>query len=223
MTIDRGIDAPDERRLAACLQKLARFLGALPFAVCGGVAVQLVLAKHGASRADRRVKDLDVMTDLAELDGLDELPPERFDGWLLSHFHRPHPGYDKRLVQLVDPETRLRVDVFHDPDARWRDSAPHRIGDVTVLVSSARQLLAHKRRLLAGASAERPMDPKHHEDARLLARLLGESEPEVPAACLREDVYGTDLSLRCPRCEASVPLPVPLAPKAEILSLLGYV
>lgn len=200
-----------------CLQKIDRFLGPTPFSVCGGVAVQLMLAKHGASRQDRRVRDLDVLAELGEL------PPERFDGWLLSHFHRPHPGYDKRLVQLVDPETRLRVDIFHDADARWRDSAPHQIGDVTVLVSSARQLLAHKRRLLEGASAERPMDPKHAEDARLLASLLGESEPEVAAECLRVDVYGTDLSVRCLRCLASMPAPVPLAPKAQILSLLGYV
>ena len=33
---------------------------------------------------------------------------------LVSHFHLPHPGYPKFMVQVVDPETRLRIDVFPD-------------------------------------------------------------------------------------------------------------
>jgi hypothetical protein len=219
MTTTRGdLDAGDERRLAICLQKVDHLLRPAPFAVCGGIAVQLALAQHGWSRPDHRLKDVDILA--VELD---HVSPERFDGWLLSHFHRPHPGYDKRFVQLVDRDTRLRVDVFHDARERWRDAAPHQFGDVSVLVLGARQVLTHKRRLIEAASVERPIDPKHFEDARLLASLFGESEPKLAVSYLRSDVYGTDLSAPCRRCMASMPLPVPLAPKTEILSLLGYV
>jgi hypothetical protein len=214
----RGIDTDDERRLAVCVQKVTRFLRPRPFAVCGGVAVQLSLAKHGLSRQDGRVKDLDILAA-----DLEVFPPERFDGWLLSHFHRPYPGYGKHRVQLVDPETRLRVDIFHDAQGTWRDSGPHQLGEASVLVLAARQVLAHKVGLLERASAERPIDYKHLEDARLLASLLGESEPRVAADRLCVEVYSTDLSARCQRCLASSPLPVPLAPKAEIFSVLGYV
>jgi hypothetical protein len=92
-----------------------------------------------------------------------------------------------------------------------------------VPVLSARQLLAHKVRLLETASVERPVDYKHIEDARLLACLLEESEPTVAADHLCVEVYSTDLSACCQRCLASSPLPVPLAPKTDILSVLGYV
>ena len=213
-----GINTNDEPRFAACIQKVARFLYPKSFAVCGGVAVQLLVAKHGLSRPDARVKDLDILAA-----DLDVFPPERFDGWLLSHFHRPHPGYNKHLVQLVDPETRLRVDIFNDAQGKWRDSAPHQFGDASVLVLDARQVLAHKVGLLERASVERPIDYKHLEDARLLASILKESAPWVPADRLCVDVYSTDLSAPCQRCLASRPLPTPLAPKAEILSVLGYV
>ena len=213
-----GIDTDDEWRLAACMQKVARFLHPRSFAVCGGVAVQLLLAKYGLSRPDGRVKDLDVLAA-----SLDVFPPERFDGWLLSHFHRPHPGYDKHLVQLVDPETRLRVDIFHDAQGTWHDSAPHQLGDASVPVLSARQVLSHKIGLLERASVQCPIDRKHLEDARLLASILEASEPRVAADHLCVDVYSTDLSASCQRCVASSPSPVPLAPKAEIFSVLGYV
>jgi hypothetical protein len=213
-----GIDTDDEQRLAVCMQKLIRFLRPRSFAVCGGVAVQLLLAKHGLSRPDGRVKDLDILAA-----DLDVFPPERFDGWLLSHFHRPHPGYNKHLIQLVDPETCLRVDIFNDAQETWRDSVPHQFGDASVPVLGTRQVLAHKVGLLERASVDRPIDYKHLEDARLLASILEQSEPRVAADRLCVDVYSTDLSASCQRCLASSPLPVPLAPKTEILSVLGYV
>ena len=53
--------------------------------------------------------------------------------FLVSHHHVPQPGVKKAIVQLVDPVTRLRVDIFPDlggmlPRAnarrgRWRVAA----------------------------------------------------------------------------------------------------
>jgi len=210
--------APDDaRRLAASLRKLRRAILLDTFAVCGGIAAQLHLARHGLSRPDRSARDLDIVA--ADLRAL---AAEPLDGWLLSHLHRPHAGYSRWFIQLVDPDTRLLVDLFHASHWPPHDIAPHPIGDVTVSVLGARAVLADKRRLLAAATRDRPIDPKHLADARLLARLLHEPDADVPAGHLRPDTYTTDLTLRCPRCHASGSVAA-LAPKAMIFELLGYV
>jgi len=49
------------------------------------------------------------------------------------------------------------------------------------------------------------------------------SRCDVPADVLRADVHGTDVAMRCARCEASLPSPAALAPKEAILAVLGYV
>ena len=91
------------------------------------------------------------------------------------------------------------------------------------LVLDFESMLDHKLLTLASASERRPVDEKHHRDALLIARLLVRNVPPVPPTSLGKDVYSTDLDARCPRCEASRDAAFPIAPKAQIFDLLGYV
>ncbi len=135
---------------------------------------------------------------------------------MLVHYHRG----DRFIVQLVDPATRLRVDIFPDrrgalPRARRRDDG--------WLVLDLADILDHKLELLARASAASPIDPKHAADARALSERLRRPPPVVDPAVLCPDVYSQAIDARCERCEAAASAAWPLAPKKRIFELLGYV
>ena len=134
--------------------------------------------------------------------------------FLVSHFHTGPPKF---MVQLVDPQTLLRIDVF--PDRTGSIARAHQVQGVPVPVVRQDDMVAHKLDLLRRASPARPIDAKHRRD--LLA--LGGTVPDLPTRCWAPDTYSTDLTVRCERCETSRTAGFPLAPKQAIFNLLGYV
>ena len=194
--------------LASCLARLLPHLETEHVALTGGVAIGL----HVPGRRRARPKDLDFVARR-----MDAVSPSVTRDFLVAHFHVPGPAVPKAIVQLVDPSTRLRIDVFPDltgalAHARWRTVETTRL---QVLEPEA--LLAHKLRLLAG-----PVDEKHWLDAVALAARLGEEPPARPARFV-PDAYRQDLDGRCARCERSRDPRYPLAPRRVIFGLLGYV
>lgn len=168
-------------------------------ALTGGVALAALVP---GSRT--RVADVDFVARR-----MDAVRPSVTREFLVSHYH---VAPDRLIVQLVDPETRLRIDVFPDragsvARATWRDGWR--------LVTAA-DLLAHKRTLLS-----RPVDLKHWRDVVALSALC--DEPLPPAPAIAADVYCTDLAYVCARCERSRSPDFPIAPKPEIFEILGYV
>lgn len=145
------------------------------------------------------------------------------EDFLVSHFHLPQPGYAKFLVQLVDPVSGLRVDVFPDSLGAVLRARQREVAGVSVLVLELSAVLDHKRVLLAQASASAPVEEKHYRDARLLAALCGLPIPDRPATVLGSTVYSHDLTAVCPRCAASGDQRFPLASKRRIHDILGYV
>jgi len=68
------------------------------------------------------------------------------------------------------------------------------------------------------------VDAKHLRHTRVLAEFLGESCESVPASHLTKDVYVRDVTTyTCERCERSLHPDYPLAEKARIFEILGYV
>lgn len=74
----------------------------------------------------------------------------------VSHFHLPPPRYSKFLVQLVDPVSRLRVDIFPDTAGSIHRSAVLPISNNRVRVLDPDPILDHKLATLARASEQRP-------------------------------------------------------------------
>jgi hypothetical protein len=209
-----------DERIHKCLARLAPHLDLTRVAVTGGVAIALHLgpATRGTRRLGQPAHDLDLVADAA-----DAISAGVVNEFLVSHFHLPQPGYQKFLIQLVDPVAGVRVDVFPDslgllPGTTSRAVAGHRM---RVLDPCA--LLEHKLALLASASPERPVDEKHYADSVWLADYCGRLVPAVAASVLRQPEYSCDLDMQCPRCEASRHPDFPLAQKRRILAVLGYV
>ena len=209
----------NSERLHDCLRRLIRHVDSARIALTGGVAIGVhVGTSHGDRARGIPAEDIDFVAD--DVGAVCQTVTNDF---LVSHFHVPQPGYPKFLVQLVDPVTRLRVDIFPDTlEARPRASAVD-VAGVSLLLLRPDDILDHKLATLSRASETNPADPKHYADARTLADVCGRHVPPVETARLAVTTYSRDVGEQCARCEVSRHPEFPLAPKRAILNILGYV
>jgi len=142
--------------------------------------------------------------------------------FLVSHFHAVGPAVPKFMIQLVDPVSRIRVDVFPDLVGSLVDARTIAVGEHSVQVLPLERIFEHKVLILSRASQSAPIDPKHVRDARVLGDVLGRSVPSVVTEALVPDVYGIEGDGSCERCELSHDPSWPLAPKRHIVTLLGW-
>lgn len=206
-------------RLHASLSRLLPHLDYARIALTGGVATGLHLGARCGERAPGiGAGDVDLVA--AEVDAV---RPTVTGDFLVSHFHLPQPGYAKFLVQLADPGSRLRIDIFPDSLNALHRAGGMDVAGIDVRVLNPSDLLDHKLATLAKASAADPVDPKHLDDARRLGALCGRAISALAASHLKPDEYTRDVGAICLRCEASRCDAFPLAPKREILEVLGYV
>lgn len=154
-------DLADADRIAWALATLRR-CGLDDFAVAGGVALAIHLGaasgRHGA------LNDLDLV-----VPGPAALPPTLADGLLVVHAHlNARPG--RMLLQLADPGTRLRVDLFGSVGDQMARAAPGppAIGGTRVL--SRADLLARLTRILLDLALGEPVAGKHARDHAALLR-----------------------------------------------------
>jgi hypothetical protein len=155
--------------------------------------------------------------------GPDSIRPSVTSDFLVSHYHLPAPGYPKFLIQLVDPSAKLRLDVFPDTYAVLPRAVTVRVAGVDLLVLRLEDILDHKLAILANSSEDHPADPKHLQDAELIAGMCGRTVPAIDPSRLASAVYSRDSARECTRCNASRSAAFPLAPKQDIMDILGYV
>jgi len=193
--------------IGSCLGRLAPHLRLDDVAVTGGVAI-----------GRDSVGDLDLVAR-----AIDVVAPGVTRHFLVSHYHVAGPGVPKFMVQLVDPVTRIRVDIFPDLAGAIARARPATIAGHVLNVLSLDDILDHKVQTLSKASPASTVDPKHARDARTLAQRLGRAIPYVDPQSLADDVYGVGETDRgCPRCAVSLSPSFPLAPKSEIFELLRW-
>ena len=207
----------DIERLSACLARLLPHLRQEDVAITGGVAIQVGLAELGRAGTRDAIADLDLV-----IGSVDAVSPSVADELLVSHYHVVQPGVPKFMVQLVDPVTRIRIDLFPDLVGSLARSRVVEIGTHAVRVLGLEDILEHKLLTLSKASAANPVDPKHAEDATALGALFNRTIPPAVAGSLVKDVYGINEHVPCRRCELSGNARFPLAPKQLICSLLGW-
>ena len=204
-------------RLSTCLARLLPNLRWGDVAMTGGVAIQIGLARLGRAGTRDTIADLDMVAT-----AVDAISPRVAETFLVSHYHSVRPGVPKFMVQLVDPVTRIRVDIFPDLVGSIARSAVVGVGANEIRLLSLEDILEHKVHTLSTASAARPVDPKHADDARALGELFQRPVPAIDRDALVEDVYGLDEHVLCQRCVLSSSDGFPLAPKDEICRLLGW-
>jgi len=212
----QALSSADIDRLSGCLDRLNPHAQMDNLAMTGGVAMQLGLAVLGRQGSRKEVADLDLVAAC-----IGAVRPGVVEQLLVSHYHVVQPGVPKFMIQLVDPKSRIRIDVFPDLVGSVTDAGPTQVGAHTILVLPLERIFEHKVQALSRASRSSPIDPKHVHDAHVLGEVLVRQPPVVSAEALATDVYGIDDWL-CERCELSRHPDWPLAPKDEIFELLGW-
>jgi hypothetical protein len=222
--VDRSPDSfssepMNSKVLQECLRRLLPHVDTGRIALTGSVAIEMhneVKRCDGIRRLD--AEDIDFVADEAKA-----VRQTVTSDFLVSHFHMPQPGYPKFLIQLVDPATRLRIDVFQDSLLALSRAKVLNVAGIPLHVLKAQDVLAHKLALMSKASVANPVDKKHYEDAKRLGAIWAKNVPLLPASHIGSTVYSQDTETKCPRCEISRCIDFPLAPKTSILDILGYV
>jgi hypothetical protein len=212
-----GFSSTEARRLSACLARLLTHLRESDVAITGGVAIQAGMAMLGREGPRKTVADLDMVAT-----AIDAVSSSVADTFLVSHYHSLRPGVAKFMVQLVDPQTRIRVDIFPDLVGSLQRAKLVELGPHQVRCLALEDIFAHKLLTMASASPARTIDPKHVADATILGELLQRSVPAIEPHSLAKDVYGGADDDYCERCDLSRSDSFPLAPKDEIFRLLGW-
>jgi hypothetical protein len=211
-----GFSPTEMGRLTGRLDHLISHVRLDRVAITGGVGMQLGMARSGRHGLRNEIADLDLVA--ADIGAIASCVTERF---LVSHYHAVGPGVSKFMIQLVDPVSRLRVDVFPDLVGSLGDAPVMALGEHSVHVLTLERIFEHKVLTLSRASLSAPIDAKHVDDARVLGAVLARPVPVVSAEALSPDVYGID-DWSCERCELSSHPSWPLAPKDRIFELLGW-
>ena len=202
-----------------CLRRLMPHVDDTRIALTGGVAIGIHLdGVHGDRARAVAAEDVDFVAE-----SVDAVRQTATNDFLVSHFHLPQPGYPKFMIQLVDPATRLRLDFFPDTLRALIRAPVVDVAGVPLRLLGADDILAHKLKLLSGASAASPVEEKHYADAQRLGVIRGRDVPTVAASRLAGTAYSRDLDATCSRCQVSRHAGFALAPKRAIFDVLGYV
>lgn len=204
-------------RLSACLARLLPHLRQDDIAITGGVAIQFGMAELGREGSREAIADLDLVAG-----SLDAVAASVADAFLVSHYHVVQPSIPKFMVQLVDPVSRIRVDIFQDLVGSLARAVAIKVGTQVIKMLALEDILEHKLLTISKASPTSPVDPKHAHDAYKLGELFSRTISAVADGSLVEDVYGIDADVFCRRCELSSSPCFPLASKDQIFSLLGW-
>jgi hypothetical protein len=215
--ITHNLSPTEIDRLSGCLARLIPHVRLESIAITGGVGMQLGLAGLGRPAPRDEIADLDLVAA-----SVDAITPGVVEQFLVSHYHVVRPGVPKFMIQLVDPVSCIRVDVFPDLLGSLADAQTIAIGEHSVQLLPLERILEHKVLTLSRASPSAPIDPKHVDAARVLGDVLGRMVPSVAWEALVPDVYGIEADASCERCTLSSHPSWPLAPKDRIFKLLGW-
>ena len=133
------------RRHIDCLKRVRKHVDVSEVALTGGCAIDLQLGRFGFLR--RSVgEDIDFVAK-----SLDAVPPSFISDFLVAHYHLSQPKF---LVMLVDPISRIRVDIFPDLVGSMETAEELDIEDCRVKVLGAAVMFAHKVLILETSASQ---------------------------------------------------------------------
>lgn len=237
MQLDQFLEAADAQRVIAVLQKLNTC--GLDYAITGGIALEPSLGSGLGRR--RAFNDIDIVVSAFEA-----LPSTLASAFMISHAHPDRPT-GKLAIQLVEPNQRVRVDVFTACGDTLARTRPALIGDLTTKLVAVEDLACRIASEMMGFSRGDTVPPKcadDHirarqavdmnlvetawQDQRLEKDPLTYAEAAVQvtdamerqSGKLAKQVYGTDSHALCRHCRDTAHFTV-ASPKS-ILAILGY-
>jgi hypothetical protein len=235
-TVLKFLSPADGDRAIRTLHKLAHH-DISRWALTGGLAVEC----HARGDGVRALNDIDFIAP-----GFDSIPTTLAADFLFRHVHPLDPP-GKTMLQIVDPETAVRIDVFRACGETMRRAVAIDCEFGRMAVVSLADLVSRQARQLLDLADGVPVPAKHaHDylrlvesvtDAQMHAAWPDHRRPSHPEdfaearALLRDLIaahrdllidptYSRDPGAICPRCR--IVAHFPLADAHAILDLLGY-
>jgi hypothetical protein len=238
--LSRFLSAPNAERASRAFRKLARHDGQR-WALTGGLAFEIHAVRLGLPPSVRALNDLDF---IAEAFGcISETLPGDF---LLRHIH-PFDPPGKTMLQLIDPDTALRIDVFRACGQTMSRAVRVDLPFGPLQLVSLEDPVARAARLLLDLAEGVPVASKHARDYLRFAELVDSAQAETAWRDHRKPMhpmtfgqtnrvlqdlirhhrnllitpeYSKDPREVCARCMPTAAFP--LADPHVVLSLLGY-
>src|SRR5260221_6345376 len=234
-----GFSGSDSKMVDKFLQKLIPHLVESEYLIVGGLAIRYQLHKHGVSYPIGDFNDLDLKANSPHA-----VKPSVTKDFLIYHYH---PLKNRSFfIVLVDPETKIKIDVF---DRTIKEEGFEEIvfhGSKIKVVNIEDQLVKTVFDIQR-ISQENKVDPKQFIDTRLLLKVADmEKANEIwrdreyrqypttihEAIDRAEQIYKehpewvVEKPFRhlepyvCPKCESVSGFPI--TPMEEIYKILGY-
>jgi hypothetical protein len=238
--LERLLSVSDSTRAFGLLQRLEQH-HIKPWALTGGLAIEIHIVLAGLAPQGRSLNDLDfIATHFADI------PETLARDFLFRHVH-PGEVSGRTMMQFVDAEAKIRIDVFRATGASMTRASQLDLPTGKIKVVALEDLIARTARLSLDLADGVPIAAKHATDFVRLSDLIG--PPGVQPAWRdhrkpghpqdfkdardllhelipkRTDLlivpeYSKDVSAVCPRCVPTSAFP--LADPRAIFSALGY-
>jgi hypothetical protein len=169
--IEQFLSAADATRAARTLEKLARH-DVTAWALTGGFAAEIHHLRAGRAPLQRSLNDIDFITDSFE-----SIPATLAGDFLFRHVHPLDPP-GKTILQAADPETAVRVDVFHAFGATMQRAARVELPGGNFQLISLADLTARAARLALDLAENVPTPAKYARDFLRLADLIAPASVE---------------------------------------------
>lgn len=156
MDLIQGFNDIDSARIGMFLNKLLTNLDPGNFVIVGGLAIRYHLVNHNIPFKPKAFNDLDIVVKECSI-----LKPDYFKGFIIYHYH-PKSFF----LVLVDEETKIKCDVFLDPQLNDFVNVP--FGNIAVQVATPEGQLVKTVLDTTKILSDIAVDPKQFIDAKLL-------------------------------------------------------
>jgi len=172
-------------RLAETLRRTCD--GAIaPVLIVGSIALRYHLNRHGCAPLHRPLHDLDLA-----VSDVESLPPVEGEALLVSHYHPDSAtsGTGRLLLQLVDPETALRIDIFHALPGAFHRASPLGHCSPHIFVACIEDVLVRSILVLGAQIESGSVEFKHVETIQRLSDIVKMEKADQLWATIDQGVW----------------------------------
>lgn len=170
--LQRFLSVADANRASQTLRKLAQH-NIHAWALTGGLAVEIHCLRRGCQPSVRALNDIDFIAE-----SFDAIPESLGEDFLFRHIH-PYDPPNKTMLQLVDSESKLRIDVFRSGGDTLCRRYDLDLSGSLIKVISLEDLTARTARLALDLADGVPTPSKHATDFLRLADLVDSAAVEA--------------------------------------------
>lgn len=229
----------DQGKITTLFDRLTLNLKKDIYALTGSLALRYGLISHGLSTSHTPLNDVDLV-----INNIHDVHPSVTNDFLINHYHLPKSDADTLFIQLVDPVSCLRVDIFpfhKSSRSTWIDTNALPILSMEDLFV---QIISITQSIFQGKF----VSPKHFDNMNMLMPLvhmntanqiwneimlkrysysLAEAIDKAQTALknhselIKTIAYRADEDFICSKCNHVRDFPI--APAKKVIEVLGYI